>query len=139
MSKRTLIDRSGRGGDGAPPWSVQRQREDPATACAPRHGAPRRRRDLKSSRKRFAFEPATIEVTEGERVRLVVRSADGVHGIGIKKFKVNKPVPRGGKPVTIEFVAVGGRHLPDPLLGSLRRRSRGHARARWSCSQAAAK
>ena len=55
--------------------------------------------------KRFAFEPARIEVTEGERIRLVVTSADGVHGVGIKKFRVEKTVPRGGAPVTIDFVA----------------------------------
>src|SRR5688572_6086649 len=46
--------------------------------------------------KRFGFEPSRIEVTEGERVRLIVKSADGVHGAEIKKFKVNKKVPRGG-------------------------------------------
>ena len=55
--------------------------------------------------KRFAFEPAQVDVAVGERVRLVVRSADGVHGIEIKKFKVNKEIPRGGKPVTIDFTA----------------------------------
>jgi cytochrome c oxidase subunit 2 len=58
--------------------------------------------------KRFAFEPATIEVTEGDRVRLVVRSADGPHGVEIKQFKVKKAVPRakpGDSPVIIEFVA----------------------------------
>ena len=55
--------------------------------------------------KRFEFEPARIEVAEGETVRLVVRSADGMHGVGIKKFKVAEEVPRGGVPVTIEFTA----------------------------------
>jgi cytochrome c oxidase subunit II len=58
--------------------------------------------------KRFAFEPATIEVIEGDRVRLVVRSADGPHGVEIKQFKVKKAVPRakpGDSPVVIEFVA----------------------------------
>ena len=55
--------------------------------------------------KRFTFEPATIEVTEGERVRLVVTSGDGVHGVEIKKFRVNKEIPRGGDPVVIEFTA----------------------------------
>jgi cytochrome c oxidase subunit 2 len=55
--------------------------------------------------KRFAFEPATIEVIEGERIRLVVTSADGVHGLEIRKLRVNKLIPRGGKPVTIDFVA----------------------------------
>jgi cytochrome c oxidase subunit II len=55
--------------------------------------------------RKFAFEPARIEVTEGETVRLMVRSADGVHGVGIKKFKVSEEVPRGGTPVMIEFTA----------------------------------
>ena len=55
--------------------------------------------------KRFAFEPARVEVTEGERIRLVVTSGDGVHGLEIKKFKVNKKVPRGGDKITIDFVA----------------------------------
>ena len=55
--------------------------------------------------RKFAFEPSRIEVTEGETVRLVVRSADGMHGISIKKFKVSEEVPRGSEPVTIEFTA----------------------------------
>ena len=55
--------------------------------------------------KRFTFEPARVEVTEGERVTLLVKSGDGVHGVEIKKFKVNKKVPRGGEPITIDFVA----------------------------------
>ena len=58
--------------------------------------------------RRFAFEPATIEVAQGDRVRLVVRSADGPHGVEIKQFKVKKAVPRakpGDEPVVIEFVA----------------------------------
>jgi len=58
--------------------------------------------------RRFAFEPGTIDVTEGDRVRLIVRSADGPHGVEIKQFKVKKAVPRakpGDSPITIEFVA----------------------------------
>lgn len=55
--------------------------------------------------RKFAFEPARVEVTEGERIRLVVTSADGVHGLEIKKFRVNKRIPRGGDKVTIDFVA----------------------------------
>lgn len=60
---------------------------------------------------RFAFEPARVEVTEGERVRLVVSSGDGVHGIEIKKFKIDKKVPRGGE-VSIEFVASAAGSFP---------------------------
>ena len=72
-------------------------RQDPATASAPR--------EIEVVAKRFAFEPAQIEATEGERIRLLVRSADGVHGMEIKRHKANRSIPRGGKPVVIDFVA----------------------------------
>ena len=55
--------------------------------------------------RRFAFEPATIEAVEGERLRVLVRSADGPHGFEVKKFKVSKEIPRGTEPVAIEFTA----------------------------------
>lgn len=55
--------------------------------------------------RRYTFEPSEIEVTEGERVRIVLRSGDGVHGFEIKKFKVSKEIPRGGEPVIIDFTA----------------------------------
>jgi cytochrome c oxidase subunit 2 len=55
--------------------------------------------------KRFTWEPSEIQVTVGERVRLVLRTADGLHGIEIKKFKIAKEIPRGNKPVTVEFTA----------------------------------
>jgi cytochrome c oxidase subunit 2 len=72
-------------------------RQDPTTVSAPRV--------IEVLAKRFTFEPATIEVVEGERVRLVVKSADGVHGLQIKKFNVNTLIPRAGKPVSIDFTA----------------------------------
>ena len=51
---------------------------------------------------RYEFIPPSIEVTQGERVRIVVTSGDGFHGFGIKKFDVSKEIPRG-ETVTIEF------------------------------------
>jgi len=65
--------------------------------------------------RRFAFEPATIEAVEGERLRVLVRSADGPHGVEIKAFKVKKAVPRakpGDAPITIEFVATRAGEFP---------------------------
>lgn len=65
--------------------------------------------------RRFSFEPATIDVVEGDTVRLLVRSADGPHGVEIKAFKVKKAVPRakpGDSPVTIEFVAAAPGEYP---------------------------
>lgn len=96
--------------------------QDPAAASAPfdsgATGSAVRLRTQEAPRvievvaKRFAFEPARIEVTEGERVKLLVKSGDGVHGIEIKKFKVDKKVPRGGDPITIEFVASTAGEFP---------------------------
>jgi cytochrome c oxidase subunit 2 len=70
---------------------------------APAQGEPPR--EIPVVARRFTFEPARIEVNQGERIRLVVTSANGVHGVEIKKFKVNKKVPRGGEKITIDFVA----------------------------------
>jgi cytochrome c oxidase subunit 2 len=62
-------------------------------------------RTIEVTARRFAFEPSKIEATVGERLQLVVRSADGVHGLEIKKLKIKKEIPRGGEPVTIDFTA----------------------------------
>src|ERR1700755_1930070 len=62
-------------------------------------------RIIEVTARRFAFEPAEIQVAVGEPVRLMVRSADGVHGIENKKVKGNKTIPRGGDPVVINFTA----------------------------------
>ena len=62
--------------------------------------------------KRFGFEPSTITVAVGQPVRLMVRSADGVHGIEIKKFKVSKDIPRGGEAVIINFTPTTAGEFP---------------------------
>ena len=54
---------------------------------------------------RFRFEPETVEVTEGERVRLILRSTDTEHGFSIKKLNLKVAVPKTGELVTVEFVA----------------------------------
>lgn len=77
--------------------AVSTARQDPATASAPRV--------VEIVASRYGFEPSRIEATEGEPLRLVVTSGDGVHGIEIKKFKVKKLVPRKGEAITIDFVA----------------------------------
>jgi cytochrome c oxidase subunit 2 len=69
-------------------------------------------RIIEVTARRFAFEPADIEVAVGEPVRLMVRSADGVHGIEIKKVKVNKTIPRGGEPIIINFTAKEAGRFP---------------------------
>jgi cytochrome c oxidase subunit 2 len=54
---------------------------------------------------RFSFEPETLEVTEGERVRLTLRSSDTEHGFSVRKLNLKVAVPKTGEPVTVEFVA----------------------------------
>src|SRR5215831_2214823 len=54
---------------------------------------------------RYAFDPAMIQVTAGEPVRLVIRSTDQVHGFAIPKLQIDVHVPKGGEPVTVDFTA----------------------------------
>jgi cytochrome c oxidase subunit 2 len=62
--------------------------------------------------RRFVFEPAEITVAVGERVRLLVTSGDGVHGLEIKKLNVKKEIPRGAKAMPIEFTASEAGRFP---------------------------
>lgn len=54
--------------------------------------------------KQYTFEPNTITVNKGDRVRLHVKSVDVTHGISIPDFGVNAII-RIEAPKTIEFVA----------------------------------
>jgi cytochrome c oxidase subunit 2 len=54
---------------------------------------------------RFMFDPATIEVTQGDRVRLVLHSSDTTHGFALPDFSVKVKLPKDGTPVTVDFVA----------------------------------
>jgi cytochrome c oxidase subunit 2 len=55
---------------------------------------------------RWKFEPEVLEVDEGDRVVLRMRSSDTAHGLAIKEFKVKKDLPDTGELITVEFVAV---------------------------------
>jgi cytochrome c oxidase subunit 2 len=80
-----------------------------STAAPPQTAEPR---TIEVLVKRYAFEPAVIEAVAGERLRILVKSADGPHGFEIKKFKVSKEVPRGSEPVVIEFTASEAGQFP---------------------------
>ena len=64
---------------------------------------PHREFDVTASR--FHFAPESLEVSEGDHIALTLRSADGTHGFAIPEFKVKATIPKGGSPVTVEFVA----------------------------------
>jgi cytochrome c oxidase subunit 2 len=54
----------------------------------------------------YKFEPATIAVTEGERVVLNARVTDGKkHGLAIKEMGVKVALPKTGEVVPIQFTA----------------------------------
>ena len=54
---------------------------------------------------KFAFDPSTLEVDEGDRVVVTLHSADVKHGFALKPFGVKAVVPRGGQSVRVEFTA----------------------------------
>lgn len=66
--------------------------------------APAAVREFKITAKQWEFVPGTIRVKKGEKVRLVVTSADAVHGIMLSEYNINKSV-KPGETVTIEFTA----------------------------------
>jgi cytochrome c oxidase subunit 2 len=62
-------------------------------------------RQFEVTASRFKFEPDTLEVTEGDRVLVIIRSTDVEHGFAIKKLKVKAEIGKTGDPVRVEFVA----------------------------------
>lgn len=54
---------------------------------------------------RYEFKPARIEVEQGDRVVVKLRSTDTDHGFAVKEFKVELAVPKSGEVVSAEFVA----------------------------------
>ena len=54
--------------------------------------------------KRFSFEPSTITVKKGTKVKITVSAADVPHGIAIPGYGINAPI-NPGTPTVVEFVA----------------------------------
>jgi plastocyanin len=54
--------------------------------------------------RRYAFEPADLEVHEGDLVRVTMRSADIPHSMVIDAYRIAKRASAGGA-VTFEFLA----------------------------------
>ena len=61
-------------------------------------------KEFKITAKNWAFTPSTIEVNKGDKVRLIVTSADVPHGITIPDYGINQRLDVG-VPATIEFTA----------------------------------
>lgn len=71
-------------------------------AAAPGHTDSRR--EITVDAKKYRFEPARIEVDEGDTIRVTLVAADIPHSFTIDGYRIAK---RGepGKPVTFEFLA----------------------------------
>jgi cytochrome c oxidase subunit 2 len=74
-------------------------------AAQPAHPATGAVKEFSLTAEKFMFKPDRIEVTQGDTVRITVHSLDGTHGFAIKQFSIKKTVPKGGEPITAEFVA----------------------------------
>ena len=60
--------------------------------------------EIKMTAKDFAFVPGEVRVKLGQKVRLIVTSADVLHGIAIPAFNVHADLPVGVA-TTVEFTA----------------------------------
>ncbi len=60
--------------------------------------------EVRVSAKQFEFNPSTIKVKKGQRVRIILTSQDVTHGLAIPAYGINVPVSKGEERV-IEFVA----------------------------------
>jgi cytochrome c oxidase subunit 2 len=72
-------------------------------AAAPAADAETRTFELTASQ--FTFTPSIIEVQQGDRVVVRLRSTDVEHGFEIDDFGVRRVVPKTGEVVTAEFTA----------------------------------
>ena len=61
-------------------------------------------KEFKITAKQFSFDPSTIEVNKGDKVRLLITSADVPHGFSIAEYGINVKLSPG-KTETVEFTA----------------------------------
>ena len=60
--------------------------------------------EIQVTLKKYEFNPGTLRVKKGERVRLILDAADHDHGFKLNEFDVNQKVQKGTT-ATVEFIA----------------------------------
>ena len=60
--------------------------------------------EIQMTAKKYEFNPSTVTVKKGERVKLLITALDKDHGIKIEAFGVSQ-VLKKGEPATVEFTA----------------------------------
>ena len=78
----------------------QAQEENPTTPAQ----TAEQTKEFKITAKQFQFDPATIEVNKGDKVRLLITSKDVPHGFSIAEYGINVRMDPG-KTTTVEFTA----------------------------------
>ena len=61
-------------------------------------------RVIKMTAKQFEYDPSTIRINQGEKVRLEITTKDVTHGFGIKEYKIDSKI-EPDKTTVIEFTA----------------------------------
>lgn len=61
-------------------------------------------KEVKIAASQFAFDPDTITVKKGDKVKLTLTNIDVAHGISIKEFNIDLK-PGAGETKSVEFVA----------------------------------
>ena len=61
-------------------------------------------KEFSMTARQWSFEPSTITVNQGDRVRLSINNVDVPHGIAIPAFNVRENL-QPGKATVVEFVA----------------------------------
>jgi heme/copper-type cytochrome/quinol oxidase subunit 2 len=60
--------------------------------------------EIKVTAKKYAFDPAVIQVHQGDHVRLAITALDHDHGFKLEAFKIDQLVKKG-ETATVEFTA----------------------------------
>lgn len=79
-------------------------RPDPTPVPAPPAPAEPIVKTFEITAKQWSFEPSTITVKKGDRVRLQIRTIDVDHGFGLSAFGINQPL-KPNTTTNVEFVA----------------------------------
>ncbi len=61
-------------------------------------------RDFSMIAKKWQFDPSTINVKQGDKIRLKIKSIDVTHGFSLLDFNINENL-EPGKEVVVEFIA----------------------------------
>ena len=60
--------------------------------------------EIQLTLRKYEFNPGSLRVRKGERVKLVMTAADHDHGFKLDDFDINQKIPKGTT-VVVEFIA----------------------------------